>query len=34
MKRHFHVWVILVLVAANLVVGWTVYRAFAQGDND
>jgi carboxyl-terminal processing protease len=32
MKRYFHVWVVLVLVVVNVVVGWRVYRAFAEGD--
>jgi len=32
MKRTFYIWAVLVLITANLVVGWTVYRAFAQGD--
>ena len=32
MKRYFHLWVIVVLIAANVVVGWTVYHAFAQGE--
>jgi carboxyl-terminal processing protease len=32
MRRNFHVWVFLVLFAANVAVGWTVYRAFAQSE--
>jgi len=32
MKRTLHIWAVLVLIAANIAVGWTVYRAFAQGD--
>ncbi len=32
MKRYFHVWVVVVLVVVNAVVGWSVYRAFAQSD--
>jgi carboxyl-terminal processing protease len=34
MKRSFHVWVFLVLLAVNLAVGWTVYRAFAQSGSE
>ena len=34
MRRTFHLWAVLVLIAANVIVGWTVYRGFAQGDGD
>jgi len=32
MRRYFHQVAILVLIVANVAVGWTVYRAFAAGD--
>ena len=34
MRRNLYVWVFLVLLAANVVVGWTVYRASAQGESE
>ena len=34
MRRNIHLWAMLVLIAVNLAIGWTVYRAFAQGDTE
>lgn len=34
MRRYLQVWVVLILVVANAVVGWTVYRASAQEESE